>query len=305
MKEIKTKKIAVLLAVYNGMLWIEPQVESILKQQRTDVHLFISVDPSTDSSEEWCYQLSQSNKQVTLLKTQEKFGSAAPNFFRLIKEVDFTPFDYIAFSDHDDIWNKDKLIRASSKLTSKNHDAYSSNVIAFWPDGKQKLIEKAQPQVKWDYLFESAGPGCTFVLTQKLAFHLQQFIIKHAKQVQSVWLHDWFTYAFARSNGYNWYIDKKPSLLYRQHLGNQVGVNAGLNALWYRVKFITSGRAMYQSSLLASLFGLENNAFVKKWHHHSRLGFLWLSLHANQCRRKPSARLLFICSCFILFWIGQ
>ena len=56
-------------------------------------------------------------------------------------------------------WFKDKLIRAVSAIEENNCNAYSSNVTAFWPDGKEALIDKAQPLRKWDYFFEAAGPG--------------------------------------------------------------------------------------------------------------------------------------------------
>ena len=298
-------KVAVLLALYNGMKWINEQVNSILNQEKVHVHIFISIDPSNDGSQEWAQKLACTNKQVTLLETNEKYGSAAPNFFRLIKDVDFSDYDFIAYADQDDIWNKNKLYRAIQIIKNNNYDAYSSNVIAFWPDGDKKLIKKSQAQVKWDFLFESAGPGCTFVLTKTLALDLKKFIIKNSKEMKLVWLHDWFTYAFARSNNYKWYIDEKPSLLYRQHLGNQVGANKGLSAIIYRAKFILTGKAMKQSSLLASLLDLENNSFVKKWHNHSRLGFLKLARHAKQCRRKPTDRLFFIMSCLVLFLLGN
>ena len=298
-------KVAVLLALYNGMKWINEQVNSILNQEKVHVHIFISIDPSNDGSQEWAQKLACTNKQVTLLETNEKYGSAAPNFFRLIKDVDFSDYDFIAYADQDDIWNKNKLYRAIQIIKNNNYDAYSSNVIAFWPDGDKKLIKKSQAQVKWDFLFESAGPGCTFVLTKTLALDLKKFIIKNSKEMKLVWLHDWFTYAFARSNNYKWYIDEKPSLLYRQHLGNQVGANKGLSAIIYRAKFILAGKAMKQSSLLASLLDLENNSFVKKWHNHSRLGFLKLARHAKQCRRKPTDRLFFVISCLVLFLLGN
>lgn len=298
-------KVAVLLALYNGIKWIDEQVDSILNQENINVHIFISIDPSNDGSQEWSQKLSNTNKQVTLLEINEKYGSAAPNFFRLIRDVDFTGFDFIAYADHDDIWNKDKLSHAAQTIKNYSYDAYSSNVIAFWSNGDKKLIKKSQPQVKWDFLFESAGPGCTFVLTNTLASDLKQFIIKNRKEMTSVWLHDWFTYAFARANNYKWYIDAKPSLLYRQHLGNQVGVNSGFDAIIYRMKFVMSGKAMVQSSLLVSLLGLENDFFAKKWHNHSRLGFLRLARHARLCRRKPSDRIFFVFSCLVLFLLGN
>ena len=44
-------KVAVLLAAYNGMQWIEEQLTSILGQSAVDVTVYISIDPSTDGTE--------------------------------------------------------------------------------------------------------------------------------------------------------------------------------------------------------------------------------------------------------------
>ncbi len=41
-------KIAVLLAAYNGMEWIEEQIASILSQKGVSIKIFISVDLSSD-----------------------------------------------------------------------------------------------------------------------------------------------------------------------------------------------------------------------------------------------------------------
>lgn len=43
-------KVAVLLAAYNGMAWIEAQLDSILKQANVCVSVFISVDTSSDGT---------------------------------------------------------------------------------------------------------------------------------------------------------------------------------------------------------------------------------------------------------------
>src|SRR5690606_1482765 len=130
-------------------------------------------------------------------------------------------------SDQDDIWFEDKLARAIGILRRSGSVAYSSNVIAFWPSGRRMLIKKSQPQKKWDFLFEAAGPGCTYVMQADFCTALQQCVCVQWDSVQTVFLHDWFTYAFARANGYQWIIDDKPSMLYRQHADNQVGVNEG------------------------------------------------------------------------------
>lgn len=234
-----------------------------------------------------------------------KFGCAASNFFRLLRDVDFSDFDYISFADQDDIWHSDKLIRAIEMLKKTNSDGYSGNVTAFWPDGRQKLIDKAQPQATWDYLFESAGPGCTFVMTQKLVLEIQKFVHANQDAIASIWIHDWFIYAYSRSHGYKWYIDKYPSMLYRQHENNQIGTNTGYKAFQHRMQFVLSGKALKQSSLIAELCAMENHPFAKRWQNHSRLGLLYLAFQANKCRRKRSEKLIFFFSCLALAIMGK
>lgn len=302
---MNTKKIITLVAIYEGEANLEEQLSSIINQSNVNTSIILSIDPSKDNSDLICNKVSKENSNISILPTIGKFGGAAPNFFRLIRDVDFSDYDYIAFSDQDDIWHPDKLSRAVQMLTENNCDGYSSNVTAFWSDGRQQLIDKAQSQVQWDYLFESAGPGCTFVMTQKLALEVQAFVRVNQEAMASVYLHDWFTYAFARSHGYHWYIDKYPSMLYRQHDNNQVGVNTGYKAFLHRMRFVLSGKALDQSSLLATLCGLENNPFVKRWHKHSRLGLLYLAFQATKCRRKRSEQAMFFCSCLLLAIVGQ
>ena len=199
---VKLPKIAVLLAAYNGTQWIEAQVASILAQAAVNLTIYISVDPSTDGTEEWCAACADKYSEVVLLPVSEVFGGAARNFFRLIRDVDFAAYDYIAFSDQDDVWNVDKLAHSVRMLEKYSADAYSSNVTAFWPNGKTILLDKAQSQVEWDYLFEAAGPGCTYVIGRKIADPLKALILQSWKKLQLVSLHDWYLYAFARSRGY-------------------------------------------------------------------------------------------------------
>ena len=59
--------IAVLLAAYNGMQWIEEQIDSILNQRNVDVTIFISVDLSTDGTYEWCQALQKKNPRIVVL----------------------------------------------------------------------------------------------------------------------------------------------------------------------------------------------------------------------------------------------
>lgn len=302
---VKHPKVAVLLAAYNGMQWIEEQLASILGQSAVDVTVHISIDPSTDGTEAWCAAYAAKHPEVLALPAAGSFGGASRNFFRLIRDVDFEGYDFVAFADQDDIWHTDKLQRATHVIEARQVDAYSSNVTAFWPDGKTHLLDKAQPQVEWDFLFEAAGPGCTYVMSKSLADSLKASMLANWQQLQDVTLHDWYCYAFARSHSYRWYIDPEPSMDYRQHERNQVGANKGLSPLIARYKTIHDGWWFNQVQLIAHLVGQGANPFVRTWLKLRRRHLLTLSFSAWRCRRRVRDKVFFFCICWVTALIGN
>ena len=68
------------------------------------VNIYVSVDLSTDNTIEIIRKYQMYESRIKLLKYGERYGGAAKNFFRLIRDVDFFKYDYVAFSDQDDIW---------------------------------------------------------------------------------------------------------------------------------------------------------------------------------------------------------
>ena len=297
--------VAVCLAAFNGTRWLTEQLDSIFKQTGVVVKVFVSVDHSSDGTEELVNQRASEDNRIVVLPHGECFGGAARNFFRLLRDVDFSSFDYVSFSDQDDVWFSDKLVQAHVVLEYSGADAYSSNVVAFWSSGCKKLIIKSQPQRRWDFLFEAAGPGCTYVMKVKLVQAIQSLLRERWDEMQEVGLHDWFSYAFARANGYRWIIDDSAKILYRQHDENQVGVNAGWRAFVHRVRKVLNGWGLTQAALIAQLVGLDGDPFVKHWLGGGRCGVLWLVLHARQCRRRGRDRLLFALSCLALCVVGK
>jgi rhamnosyltransferase len=241
MTENLKPKVAVLMAVYNGHPWIVEQIETILNQADLNVFLYISDDASTDGAASWLEVLSSQNKNVILLPSTKRSRGAARNFFRLVAEVDLSAYDFVAFSDQDDAWLPGKLKHQVDQIKKLGVDGVSSNVMAFWPDGKEKLLDKAQPQREFDYLFESAGPGCTFLMTPWLVNKVREQLLDDASSAKDVALHDWLTYAICRVHGRKWAIDSKPSVRYRQHGNNVVGANVGFKAKWARLKKLKQG----------------------------------------------------------------
>ena len=298
----RKQNIAVLLAAYDGEKYIRTQLDSILNQINVDVSIFISVDKSSDYSLSIVQEYAKLfPKIVTILPYGIKYGSAAKNFFRLIMEVDLSQYDYVALSDQDDIWESDKLSHGIKEICKYKSSALSSDVIAFWPDGKEKILRKNYPQTKYDYLFESAGPGCTFILKYDLVSQLKLDLIKNKAKLDLIWMHDWFIYSYARQKGFKWVIDKNPLIRYRQHASNEVGARSGWHPFIYRVRKIlnVSGidNVLKQSRFLEQT-ELEPIKLLLKGDFISHMKLLILS---RFCRRKLTDK-FFIFFAFILLY---
>lgn len=280
-------RIHVLMAVHNGSQWLKTQIDSIVNQKGVELKIFISVDYSTDDSFDVCKKLANCYNCISILPYGDRFGGAAQNFFRLIKDVSFDSCDYISFSDQDDIWFDSKLLNAVKAINKNKVDAYSGDVTAFWLDGSQMLVTKSQPQRRFDYIFESAGPGCTFVFNKKLASTFKEFLI-NAPAARKFILHDWLLYAFARSQGFKWFIDSHHNMLYRQHQNNQFGVNSSFSTLWKRFKLSLSGSV--ETYLDQLLMLLSHNAIDKIPLKMDFKAYLYFIIHWRHIRRRTRDR---------------
>lgn len=301
------KKVAILMATYNGMKWLNFQIESILNQKDVDIKIFISDDNSKDGTYEFLNKLSKVDSRIILLPKRKKFKNAGNNFYRLIREVDVSNYDFFGFSDQDDVWSLTKTIDQIKMLSTCSADCISSNVIAFWSSGKKKYILKSQPQRNLDFIFESAGPGCSFLLTRKVFLGLQNLILIKEKKVNEVEMHDWLIYAICRSYKYKWLIDTSVSLAYRQHDQNVIGANYGFKALFARIIKIRSG--WYRSEIIKISHicqTINPDPKVKKilalLQNKSFLSQIKLLSFLNESRRKFADRLsLYLLVIFFIF----
>jgi rhamnosyltransferase len=288
----KQPRFAVALAAYNGMLWIDDQLFSILGQRDVDVMVFISVDISSDETYEHVLALANKNPRIRVLPQAERFGGAARNFYRLIRDIDISDFDYLALADQDDIWLDSKLIRAHQVLTEQQAEVYSGNVTAFWEDGRQRLLDKAQPMRAYDYLFEAAGPGCSYTMARSFTLRLQTFMRANWAAVNEIALHDWLIYAYGRASGALWCIDPWPSVLYRQHGSNVVGANVGVRSALDRIERIKGGWYRGESRKIIRCLGLEDTSGIARIIlQEGRLSAIRLLVELNKTRRKLKDRI--------------
>lgn len=253
--DLSVPRVAVLLAAYNGCQWLSVQLQSILGQQGVLVTVFISVDKSSDGTEALVDKWASKDFRVIPLAYGETLGGAAKNFYHLLSNVDFSSFDYVSLSDQDDIWAADKLVCAHRELSEGGFAAYSGNVTAFWPNGRELLLNKAQPQKQYDFLFEAAGPGCSYVLRVSSVLAFKAFLLEHWEEANKVFLHDWLVYAWFRANDLPWFIDPNPKIQYRQHASNQVGANSGLKAFKARLALVRQGWYRTQIAQIVGLLG--------------------------------------------------
>lgn len=230
--------VTVLLATYNGLRWLPEQLDSILVQEGVEVRVVALDDESTDGTREWLLQRAAADARLTVLPAMGSSGGSAPNFYRLIRLAVPALEGYLAFSDQDDVWHQGKLRKHVGILESGSHDAVSSSVTAFTPDGRTALVKKDYPQREFDYLTESPGPGSTFVLSPRLARLVAEELADPASPAPAAQFHDSLIYVIARGRGWSWHIDGDPSLDYRQHDDNVMGSNTGAASALARLRLI-------------------------------------------------------------------
>lgn len=182
-------------------------------------------DESSDGTRDWLVERAAHEPRLTVLPSMGPSGRSAADFYRLIALVEPPADGYLAFSDQDDIWLPGKLARHVELLRSGGHDGISSSVTAFSSSGERTVIRKDYPQRRFDYLTESPGPGCSFLLSPRLAALVAAQLAGDDSPARATEYHDSLIYALARGRGWSWHIDGVPSLDYRQHDSNVMGAN--------------------------------------------------------------------------------
>jgi rhamnosyltransferase len=241
--------VLVLLATRDGERFLERQLASVLSQDGVDVRVTVRDDGSTDGTRALVAARSALDPRVTLMDDHAPSGSASANFFALIHAADLSGVDYVSLCDQDDEWMPSKLQRALAAMTTSCAQGYSAAVRAEWPDGRSKRLAQSPALRDADYLFEGAGQGCTFVLQSSLFARLRAMLDEHRPLLAELHFHDWALYALARAQSARWHFDPEPTMLYRQHGGNDTGARNSGGGIARRLALIRSG--WYRAQVLA------------------------------------------------------
>ena len=239
--------VLVLMATYNGSKWLEFQIKTILSQDNINIKLLVADDVSTDTTEVILKKYAEFDN-FNYYKNKKNLGPCL-NFIKLILNADLEKIDFIALSDQDDLWLSDKLVRAIELIKKNGCDGYSSGFYITKDSYKIKFRKKVK-QTKYDYIFESPGPGCTYVLTSNSIKELKEFLRKNYDSLGKVKFHDWLIYFWYRVNDKKWIIDNESKIEYRQHDNNYFGANSGFSKKMQRAKMMLNSWYINQIKIM-------------------------------------------------------
>ena len=226
---MQTDKIAVLMAVCEPNInWLYEQLCSINRQTYPNISLYLCDDGSDyevyESIKE-CVTKCITNFHVTLIRNEKNMGSNA-TFERLTNIADG---DYFAYSDQDDVWEKDKLSKLYECLINDNA-VLSYGDMSVIDDKGNKLADSLKilrPRLEYlsgnnlseRYFFRNCTAGCSMLVKSEIAKKAVPF---PEKTVCDQWL-----CIIAAIYG-NISFCEKSLVRYRQHENNQTGVLTGV-----------------------------------------------------------------------------
>lgn len=210
----------ILVTTYNTEeKYLRKQIESILKQTHKKVKIYISDDCSTDSKIEKILKEYESKDNRIKLFIQPQNLGYNKNFEFLLKKSEAK---YIMFSDHDDIWHKDKVEKSLKKIKEDNVDMVYCNCRQIDEDGvvlKESYFKyKNVPLVKGKStiaISRCVGIGCSQIITKEVKNKMIPF-------KKSMIAHDWLA-AFIANEGKGMSYIEEPLFDYRLHTTNVFG----------------------------------------------------------------------------------
>lgn len=228
--------IDILLATYQGSLYLSDQINSFLSQTHPHFHLWVRDDGSSDETRSLLEGFSQKHTdKITLLPTGPRLGIRG-NFSELMKA---SKASYAMFSDQDDVWLSHKL-EISLKSLKELEKVYGKNTPLLVHTDLKVVRSDLSPLAEsfWSYsklepdkdqlnrlLIQNVVTGCTMLMNRPL-LELAQPIPDEAI------MHDWWIALVAAAFGQVSYVTT-PTILYRQHGNNDTGAKkCSLKEYW-------------------------------------------------------------------------
>lgn len=241
LKRKEGKRVAILLCTYHGERFLVDQLESFAAQSYPHWVVWASDDGSQDGTRRILDLYKEKWQAGKLLIRSGPAEGFAANFLSLVCKANIDA-DYYAYSDQDDIWEFDKLERAVDWLNSIPDD------IPALYCSRTRLVDSHNKEIGFSPLFkrrpcfanalmQNIGGGNTMVFNGAA-----RSILRQVGDDIGVVTHDWWTYMVIAGCGGEVFYDSYPSLRYRQHEGNIVGMNSSWSARLIRIRMLWQGK---------------------------------------------------------------
>lgn len=223
MNRSASPEVAILLCTYNGQPYLSAQLDSVAAQTYPHWFIWASDDGSQDDTLTILAEYRSKWPVGCLSITHGPGKGFVANFLSLICDVDIHA-SYYAFCDQDDIWDADKLQRALDWLQTIPETLpalYCSRTRLVDAENRETGLSPlfTKPPCFAHALTQNPASGNTMVFNQAAGTLLRET----GKDVDVV-AHDWWLYLLVTGAGGKVFYDPVPSLRYRQHGGNQVGM---------------------------------------------------------------------------------
>ena len=221
--------VAILMAVHNGEKFIGDQIRSILDQTVTDWVLFIRDDGSEDDTLSVVREYASLTPRIVLMEDAYFTGGAKQNFEAIRRWVtEHYDFSYFMYCDQDDVWMQDKIEKTFRRMkeTEDGKVPVLVHTDLSVVDEELNLIAKScfryrkmDPDVKdtGHILTENNVTGCTAMWNRSLNE-------KIPPDRGGAAMHDWWLALTASCFGKIECV-KEPTVLYRKHGNNMLGVS--------------------------------------------------------------------------------
>lgn len=229
-QEKDRKSVAVIMSSYNGELYIEEQINSILHQIGVDVYLYVRDDGSSDKTIQILEKYSEADNVSVEYGRHTGIGNS---FYKMLCNVPET-YDYYAFSDQDDIWEHDKLITAVRQLSCEHGRLlYASNLECVSAQnnslGFRFDLDKDIDISLLSLICSNRCYGCTQVFNREYMLFLRSRMPDD--QLLRTRLHDTWVSVTAAAAGKIVY-DKESHIRYRRHGNNYTILSPSRADVW-------------------------------------------------------------------------
>lgn len=211
----------ILVTTYNTETeYLKQQLDSILNQTYKNIHIIISDDASSrENMKEILKKYQEKDNRITIY-LQEKNLGYLKNFEFLLKK---STANYIAFSDHDDIWYANKIEKSIKVIKEKKVDLVYCDAKQI--DEKGQVLQESY--LKYKNLPKVNGKGSILAFSRHIAIGCSQVFTKKIKEqmlpfTEKVMAHDWVSFYLASKQKGVAYIDE-PLFGYRIHGTNEFG----------------------------------------------------------------------------------